>query len=241
MRWKIPWAKCCLKKARWTSLLAHLQLRRGVRPQLSPGAFRSGRRVAGQKGRVARRTAQFEINAALQPNDAVGQFVFGSALLDQGLAADAIPHLEKAALLDAATAADYHHKLAEAMRQTGQDAEAIGQYEKPLQIQPGNIKAESSLAWMLATTPVAPLRNGARAVQLAQLADQASGGRDPRINGILAAAYAETGNFSKAILTATAALQLPGLAPDSPLARLCGPIGPLSRRIAIPGHRQVNY
>jgi cytochrome c-type biogenesis protein CcmH/NrfG len=50
------------------------------------------------------------------------------------------------------------------------------------------------------------------------LADQLSGGQDPKIIGVLAAAYAETGDFSKAAATVRHALQLAGPASDSALA-----------------------
>jgi len=168
-------------------------------------------------GNVAAALRQFEIQVALQPNDPFPQYNFGLVLLDHGLAGDAMPHLEKAVQMRPESA-DYHLKLGDACRQTGRAAEAIGQYDKALQIRPRHLQTASNLAWMLATTPDASLRNGARAVQLALLADQLSGGQDPKTLAVLAAACAETGDYSKAAATVERALQLAGSQRDSALA-----------------------
>ena len=163
------------------------------------------------EGRIPEALAQFEIQVNLEPDDSVAQYNFGNVLLNQGLVGDAIPRLEKAVELRP-NAADFHFKLGNAYRQAGRTGEAIGQYEKSLQIRPKYLQAAASLAWMLASDPNASLRNGARAVSLSLLADQLAGGQDPRVVGILAAAYAETGDFSKAVATAERALQLAGAA-----------------------------
>jgi len=55
---------------------------------------------------------------------------------------------------------------------------------------------------------LASVRNGAPAVELAQQAEQLSGGKDPAIITILAAAYAEVGRFPDAMTTAQKALEL---------------------------------
>ena len=169
------------------------------------------------RGNVAGALRQFEIHVQLAPRDPIAQYNFGSVLLAQGLAREAIPHLEKAVQIRPG-AADYHCKLGDACRQAGRAAEAISQYEKALQILPRHVKAASSLAWMLASNPDPSLRNGARAVQLALLADQLSGGQDPGLIGVLAAAYAETGDFAKAAAAARRALQLAGAESDAALA-----------------------
>jgi tetratricopeptide (TPR) repeat protein len=205
-----------LQEGRVDEALPHLFRAVAFAPDYPQSHFNLGNALLA-KGKVAEALGQFEIDAALQPGDAIAQYAFGRALVDQGLAGDAMPHLEKAVQLRP-DAADYHLKLGEACRQMGRAAEAISQYEKALQILPRHVQAASSLAWMLATTPDASLRNGTRAVQLALLADQLSGGQDPKIIGVLAAAYAETGDFSKAAATVRHALQLAGPENDSALA-----------------------
>ena len=65
--------------------------------------------------------------------------------------------------------------------------------------------AQNNLAWALATNPDPTLRNGAKAVQLAQ---QSSNGKNLLVLRTLAAAYAEAGQFTNALTTAGQALQL---------------------------------
>ena len=58
------------------------------------------------------------------------------------------------------------------------------------------------MAWILATSPDAKLRNGGEALALAVRAVEISGGNDARTLDTLAAAYAEKGQFANAALTA---------------------------------------
>ena len=86
--------------------------------------------------------------------------------------------------------------------------EAIAQYQKVLEINPNQISVQNNLAWLLATTPDASLRNGAKAVALAAQADQLGGGSNAMVLHTLAAAYAEEGSFGRAAVTARRALEL---------------------------------
>src|SRR5213078_4943003 len=92
--------------------------------------------------------------------------------------------------------------------QQGQAREAVEEWQKVLAIQPDNGNAMSNLAWVFATSPDDSLRDGAKAVQLAEQAMRISGGRIPIIFRTLAAAYAETGEFSQAIQTAQQGIEL---------------------------------
>jgi hypothetical protein len=67
--------------------------------------------------------------------------------------------------------------------------------------------ALNDLAWILATSSDASIRDGARAVALAAKAVQ-SAGRDPNFVRTLAAARAEIGQFAEAVATAEAAKAL---------------------------------
>ncbi len=68
--------------------------------------------------------------------------------------------------------------------------------------------AQNNLAWLLATVANSQLRNGGEALKLARRANQLSGSSNPLILRTLAAAYAETGDFKRAISAAHAALGL---------------------------------
>jgi len=66
----------------------------------------------------------------------------------------------------------------------------------------------NNLAWILATSSDASMRDGAQAITLAAKAVQVSGGRNPIFIRTLAAAHAEAGQFAKAAATAEAARAL---------------------------------
>jgi hypothetical protein len=63
-------------------------------------------------------------------------------------------------------------------------------------------------AWVLATSRDASIRNGNEAIVLAEHAVQLSSAREPAILGTLAAVYAETGSFDKAIELEQRAVEL---------------------------------
>jgi tetratricopeptide (TPR) repeat protein len=59
--------------------------------------------------------------------------------------------------------------------------------------------AYNNLAWFLAVSPDAALRNGRKALEYARKACVLSAWKEPHCLGTLAAAYAEAGNFEKAV------------------------------------------
>ena len=76
---------------------------------------------------------------------------------------------------------------------------ALADYEKTIELDPKSLDAFNSLAWLLATTPVDSMRNGARAVEYAQRAVDLAGSRETYLYmDTLAAAYAEAGRFGEA-------------------------------------------
>jgi tetratricopeptide (TPR) repeat protein len=168
-------------------------------------------------GRVPEAVEQLEIAVNLAPADAINQITLGAALLKNGRDEDAIRHLERAVQI-LPNDTDSHCELGAAFMQAGRAKSAVGEYEKVLQLQPDNLRANASLAWILACNPDSSLRNGARAVSLALRADHLSGGQDPAIIGALAAAYAEAGKLPEAVAAAQRALQFSGEESQSPPA-----------------------
>jgi len=92
--------------------------------------------------------------------------------------------------------------MAGRMTEQGNIAGAILRYRLVLKTRPNLVVALNNLAWLLATTHDASLRNGAQAVQLAERACRLTHFCPPRLVGTLAAAYAEAGRFPEAIATA---------------------------------------
>jgi tetratricopeptide (TPR) repeat protein len=70
------------------------------------------------------------------------------------------------------------------------------------------MNAEVNLAWILATASDESIRDGARAVQLAEDVVRRAGHPNAIVLRTLAAAYAETARFSDAIETARQAIEI---------------------------------
>src|SRR5262249_4845401 len=92
--------------------------------------------------------------------------------------------------------------------QLGKTKDAATHLEKALQIDPRLMNAEVNLAWVLATSSDDSLRNGARAVQLAEDVMNRAGHPNAIVLRTLAAAYAEVGRFDVAISSAQQAIEI---------------------------------
>ncbi len=90
----------------------------------------------------------------------------------------------------------------------GKHAEAIADFQRALKIQPNDTTILNNLAWVLATSPEAGLRDGKRAVELATKACENTDYKTPHILSTLAAAFAEEGNFETAIKWSQQAVDL---------------------------------
>lgn len=140
-------------------------------------------------------------------HDAEIRFNLGNALLRNRQIDEATVQYQKAIEISPAYV-EAHTNLGIAAQLQGRFAQAIAEYEKTLQLDPQSLPTRNNLAALLATCPDVSLRNGARAVQVAQQAVQLSGGQDAMSFRTLAAAYAESGQFAEAIAAAESALQL---------------------------------
>lgn len=80
-------------------------------------------------------------------------------------------------------------------------------YTAALELAPDDPRALNGLAWILATCPDASVRNGRLAVMYAQKACQLTSRENPDTVDTLAAAFAEVGDFPRAIRAQTLALE----------------------------------
>jgi protein O-mannosyl-transferase len=160
-----------------------------------------------QKGRIDEAIAHYEKAITVRPDHFLARYGLGHALLEKGELDSAI-QVCRSALLLRPLDADCHTTLAIALDEKGNSAEAMQHYEKALEVAPGSIPAITNLAWLLATSSDASVRNGAKAVELAMEADRLVDGTNAFVLRTLAAAYAEKGEFAKAARTARAAMQL---------------------------------
>lgn len=88
----------------------------------------------------------------------------------------------------------------------GKAAEAEQRFQQAIDAQSDYFPAANNLAWMWATHPESAVRRGKEAVFLAQRLLERIGPRTELLD-TLAAAYAETGDFERAVSTATQAIE----------------------------------
>jgi protein O-mannosyl-transferase len=160
-----------------------------------------------RNGQVNEAVAQFQKAVEIQPDYVRDLSQLGDAALHQGQVDEAIV-LFQALLKVHPDDAEAHYMLGMIFLKKGEASQAIDHLQATLKSQSDNADARNALAWVLATSPDASIRNGAKAVELAQRANALSGGTNPVFLGTLAAAYAETGHFPEAVATARQALQL---------------------------------
>ncbi|MGB6555758.1 MAG: hypothetical protein WBE78_19850, partial [Candidatus Binataceae bacterium] len=116
-----------------------------------------------------------------------------------GDTAGAIKDLDRAIAL-APDRLDLYEQRAVAYTKLGEAALATADWRRVLAEPPKTAGEYNDQAWTLATNPLAEVRNGKQAVELATQSCKLSGWKDGEYLDTLAAAYAEQGNFADAIL-----------------------------------------
>jgi tetratricopeptide (TPR) repeat protein len=92
---------------------------------------------------------------------------------------------------------------------------AVADYCRAVQLDPKSAAAHQNLAWLLATCPQANFRNGKNAVEHAMKACLLSEWKNPVAVKILAAAYAEAGDFENAVKWQSEYSATPKLSPQA--------------------------
>ena len=137
-----------------------------------------------------------------------------------------IPQLELASSIDPADTEKNKQLLtkvcsvaAQSLIEAGRFEDAIVQYDKAYAANPNSIDVQNNLAWILATCPDKDLRDAPRAVTLAEQAARSTNYADASTLDTLAAAYAESGAFEKAVMTERKAIELTPATSRSDLQR----------------------
>jgi len=163
-------------------------------------------RALAAQGSLSLAEEHFRTAQKLRPADPESYTHYAEALANAGRLPEAIGQLRAAANLGASP--DVYLQLAGLYRATRQPGSAIEATRMAVKAKPDSTEALGNLAWLLATASDEKLRNGPEAVELALRACQGTSFKDTRLLGTLAAAHAETGDFTNAVRRAQEALTL---------------------------------
>jgi tetratricopeptide (TPR) repeat protein len=159
-----------------------------------------------RKGDADAAITEAHVAMNFDPSNADTHAVLGMALMTKGQLDEAIAQLSKAVeiLPDNSHA---HYNLGLALAEKGETVDAIGHYEKAIETQPDLVEALTNLAWILASSSDENIRNGSKAVELAEKASRLTHDTNPVVLRTLATAYASNKSFDKALVISRRALQ----------------------------------
>lgn len=144
-------------------------------------------------------------------------YVLGKFLLEQGRPDQALAEFQTA-LTIRQHFPSAEEGLASAYQAEGRESDALAHWRRAHAMDPSSVSAILGAAWLLATSPDASLRNGAEALSLAESANRLESADNAEVLDTLAAAYAEAGQFDRAIASATRAQALATQAGNAKMA-----------------------
>jgi len=208
---KLPLARynlgvALLQNGRVHEVVGHFQAALEIEPDLAKAHYNLGIAFV-QLGRVSEALVHYNEALEINPNYAEAEYNLGIALLQIGRLNEAVSHYNKALAINP-NYVEVHNNLGTALVQLGRVSDALAHFQRAMEINPLNVEAQNNMVLVLATFPEARVRNGTKAVELAERADHLTGNSNASISATLAAAYAEAGQFPNAITTAKRALQL---------------------------------
>lgn len=170
-----------------------------------------------QKGDRQQAIHHFQMAVDIRP-DISACYNLGHAQLQAGRTAEAIDTFLRG-LAANPDHIDSHFSVAVAYAAQGRRKAAVEHYDRALASNPDHLPSLNNLGWLLATSKDASLRDGAKAVKLIEHAFQLPGGSRIHLLHTLAAAYAEAGEYPKAVATAQQAMQIAQMQNAPDLAR----------------------
>lgn len=137
----------------------------------------------------------------IEPDNFEAQLNLASALASDGELAEAIKGYQTSLRL-VPNSALAHYQFGAALLGGRREKEALEQLREALRLSPQSALTLDRLGWILSTSSEAGLRNGKEAIGFAQRACQITNNVNPVTLSTLSAAYAEDGQFDKAIASA---------------------------------------
>jgi protein O-mannosyl-transferase len=156
---------------------------------------------------------------SVTPYDVGAHSALGSALAENGDLVSAAPHLGYVMMLRPQVE-QVHAQLRRILLLVAREPDALERLREIAAGAPDSPRMLDELAWLLATYPDSEARDGAEAVRLAERACTLTERRIPALLDTLAAAYAEAGDFPRAISVAEEALDRAHIAGDDDAVKL---------------------
>jgi len=158
---------------------------------------------------------QYRASLAARPGVAPLHYNLAVVAARRGERAEAVRELRRALEITP----DYVHahvNLGLLLSQTGDDAAAARHLERALELEPALTAAGQALAWVLATSRDDGVRDGARAVRVAEACLAQVASPPAELLEVAAAAYAEATRFEDAVRHQRAACERLAAAPTAP-------------------------
>ena len=195
-----------LRKGMVDEAITHFEQAFGDRSE-NAEAFGNLGLALSQQGRAAEAISYYRKALSLKSHDAEWHGSLGALLMQSGQFDEAGTQFREALAINPLLAST-HGNYGTLLIQQGRVAEALNHLQNAVELSPDKPAFANNLAWVLATGPDPSLRDGIRALQLAKSINLRNGGSNPSTLRTLAAAYAETGDYPKALETARRALEL---------------------------------
>ena len=171
------------------------------------GAYVDMARSLSALGRPQEAIYYFSQSLIISPWVPQTHYYFGLESLKVGQMDRAISEFREATRL-APTWPNARVQLAVSLATQGAMRDAVLEYQNALRFQPDSLIALNNLAWILATYRDETLRCGKEAVRLATRPCELTSWKQTIVIGTLAAAYAEAGDFDKAVAASEKACEL---------------------------------
>jgi len=214
-----------LQRGELDNAISHFETALKIRSRNAAGHYNFGgaliennlANALARRGLVSEAVGHYEKAVKLRPGYGDPYLNLGTVLFQQGRIVDAIAQWQMA-LATQPNDAGFHTALGNAFLKGELPKDAIAEYEHAARISTQDPVPRNNLAWLLATSSDASIRDGNRAIELAKQAVRLSHGKDSNYLRTLAAAFAESGRFAEAKETARQALQAAEKRSNSTLA-----------------------